>query len=317
MTVGLTQVHVPWITTDATGICFKASARDKKNSNILFFQENMLSLASMEASFGCPDIVISDYEPTVAMLAYSRNIPLITIDQQSKYLGYHFSPIDKSGQEAEASRLRLFFPQATLRIASSFFPLEEFPRTDIEVTVVPPILRDDIPNPTDFLSMPPPILLIYISPYGPTRQSLHEVVDAVLEVWNGHVVVYSQDCIEQEEGAVSLKIFNEKSFLFDLSRSMAVLCTAGHQLISEAVYLRKPILAWPFDNYEQYVNAHWIKKMGFGTWTKSLNKSIIADFQADLSKYRYNYQKTPRLYGKYTGVNAIIDKLKSMGLYGK
>ena len=50
-----------------------------------------------------------------------------------------------------------------------------------------------------------------------------------------------------------------------LSRCKGVIAPAGHQLLSEALYLGKPVLAFPQKNqYEQTVNARMLEKSGFG-----------------------------------------------------
>jgi hypothetical protein len=41
---------------------------------------------------GKPDLVISDYEPISAQYAYASGTPLVTIDQQSKYLVGDYEP---------------------------------------------------------------------------------------------------------------------------------------------------------------------------------------------------------------------------------
>ena len=41
------------------------------------------------------------------------------------------------------------------------------------------------------------------------------------------------------------------AFVDSLTRSDAVIATAGHNLITEALYLRVPMFLLPFDHYEQ------------------------------------------------------------------
>ena len=54
-------------------------------------------------------------------------------------------------------------------------------------------------------------------------------------------------------------------FIADLAAAGAVVCTAGNQLLSEAIHLGKPVLALPEDAVEQRLNAEAVRRMGVGT----------------------------------------------------
>lgn len=55
------------------------------------------------------------------------------------------------------------------------------------------------------------------------------------------------------------------NFARALCRCKGVIAPAGHQLLSEALYLGKPVLAFPQKNqYEQKVNARMLEKSGYG-----------------------------------------------------
>jgi len=57
----------------------------------------------------------------------------------------------------------------------------------------------------------------------------------------------------------------EGDFADALSRCKGVIAPAGHQLLSEALYLGKPVLAFPQKGqYEQKVNARMLEKSGYG-----------------------------------------------------
>jgi uncharacterized protein (TIGR00661 family) len=69
------------------------------------------------------------------------------------------------------------------------------------------------------------------------------------------------------EGNCSFHEVGEQGFLNDLTSCYAVLSNAGNQLVGEAMYLRKPLLALPeFGNFEQAVNAFFIREVGAGDW---------------------------------------------------
>ncbi len=58
-----------------------------------------------------------------------------------------------------------------------------------------------------------------------------------------------------------------EGFLEDLATSQALICTAGNQIVGEALHLGKPVLAIPEPgNREQHINAHFVRRRGVGNW---------------------------------------------------
>ncbi len=70
-------------------------------------------------------------------------------------------------------------------------------------------------------------------------------------------------------------------FVRDLARCSCIISTAGHQLISEALCLGKPVLAVPEPGqYEQSINALYLERMGGGRrchW-KALSAERVREF---------------------------------------
>jgi uncharacterized protein (TIGR00661 family) len=61
---------------------------------------------------------------------------------------------------------------------------------------------------------------------------------------------------------------------------------AGFSLISEALYLGKPYLAWPVKRqFEQVFNAYYIGQMGYGAYWNDLNKERVESFLYNLDSY--------------------------------
>ena len=88
------------------------------------------------------------------------------------------------------------------------------------------------------------------------------------------------------------KSFNEKDFLEDLSKCKYVILNGGFTVISEALYLKKPILAIPVkEQFEQYFNALSIKKEGYGTYVKEIKVNDIEQFENNLFVYKNNLSK--------------------------
>jgi uncharacterized protein (TIGR00661 family) len=91
-----------------------------------YFDINMQAMGQAQNWLGKPDLCISDYEPISAQYAYAYDAPVITFDQQSKYLSDSRNfPGELGGLSHldEVMRLNMFFPKVHKRIACSFFDL--------------------------------------------------------------------------------------------------------------------------------------------------------------------------------------------------
>ena len=98
-------------------------------------------------------------------------------------------------------------------------------------------------------------------------------------------IVYGFDRASKEKD-LEFKKFNEKEFLNDLKGCKAVICNGGFTFISEAIYLKKPILSLPINgHFEQILNAIYIKKMNYGEFYRDLDVSKIKSFIKNIGKY--------------------------------
>jgi hypothetical protein len=146
--VTVLTVSVPFYVGNAQGLDFAETARRIAASGIDHEAINLAAMEKTQELIGKPDLVISDYEPISAQYAYASGTPLVTIDQQSKYLVGDYDQ-ELAGQTCldEVARLRLFFPAAALRLACSFFTV---PRrsgksgTSEKVIICPPIIKPAI-----------------------------------------------------------------------------------------------------------------------------------------------------------------------------
>ena len=115
-----------------------------------------------------------------------------------------------------------------------------------------------------------------------------EIVDAVPEV-GSHLLVYLRrfekpnlfealhNCGREvrvyglgtrpSEGRIRYFDIDQLGFVEDLRTCYALISNAGNQLIGEAYYFKKPVLALPeTGNFEQEVNAHFVRASGGGDW---------------------------------------------------
>ena len=121
---------------DKDGLNFKETLNHRKYDLTL----NLEAMEYAQKEIGKPDFVISDYEPISAQYAYAYDVPLFTIDQQSKFLLNDFKELNGLTPIDEKMRLNMFYPKAN-RIILSFF---DFNKIDKDSIVLGPILRNSL-----------------------------------------------------------------------------------------------------------------------------------------------------------------------------
>jgi uncharacterized protein (TIGR00661 family) len=135
---------------------------------------NLKAMADAQNWLGKPDLCISDYEPISAQYAYAYSAPVITFDQQSKYLSEsHNFPGELNGISHldEVMRLNMFFPKAHKRIACSFFNLKH-QRDDLL------LIAPAINNSKKFINTPSEDkhYVLYLSSQNGYSQSLADIL---------------------------------------------------------------------------------------------------------------------------------------------
>ena len=96
-----------------------------------------------------------------------------------------------------------------------------------------------------------------------------------------------RDLIEDAvEGNLTYRPFSEAGFIDDLRTARAVVAGGGFTLLSEAIYLRKPILSIPAaGQFEQELNALYLEDLGYGAYASSATDSAISVFLERLPDY--------------------------------
>src|SRR5205823_9055774 len=84
---------------------------------------------------------------------------------------------------------------------------------------------------------------------------------------------------------LTFRPFSEKGFIDDLRTARAVVAGGGYTLMSEAVYLHKPLLSLPVQGqFEQVLNALYLEKLGFGMHAKALDGAVLTEFLSRVPK---------------------------------
>jgi uncharacterized protein (TIGR00661 family) len=309
-------VAVPYIVGNEDGLDFAASVTHPANKKINFDAVNIRAMAAAQYFIGKPDLVISDYEPISAKYAYMHDAPLVTIDQQSKYLVGDFpARLNDTGYIDEVQRLNMFFPKARARIACSFFNVVAYAGAREKVTMMPPIFRTVIEK-LERQKSEKPSILVYFSEQNFGGQSMQDVVELCRGCPDTDFVLYGNGSEERLRAFlpanVKIGANSNEGFLEDLAAAHGILTTAGHGLLSEAMYLGIPVLALPLPLYEQQMNAKIIADNGFGMASDKLNLSELQNFIQDMPKFADNIAADKDVLLKGQSKPKVIRKLNGI-----
>lgn len=233
-----------------------------------------------------PDIIISDFEPFISIIGAVKRIPLLSIDNQHV--------ITLCNLRYPRSWLKEYLMAWTVcetfcGFADHFFitcffmpPLKK--NFQHRATQVGPILRKEVleqqPSQKDQIA-------IYIR----TPERAQEILPCIKETSGCRYLAYGFEGIGSESKNVTFKKLGEE-FLKDLAASKAVITNAGHSLISEALYLGKPIFAIPTrGDFEQMINAYYVEKLGYGLYDFSPSVARLQTFRDNLEHYKKNIER--------------------------
>jgi len=227
-----------------------------------------------------PQIAITDFEPATSTIASLLGIPLISIDNQHRITNTKI----ETPQKYESQRIvadaviRAMVGNTKACLVISFHPTK---LTSSKTFIFPPILRSEIlklkPQKKDYV-------LVY-----QTTSTNKELIDILKQI-NEKFIIYGFDVAKKDKNLV-FKKRNEKKFIQDLKDCKAVITNGGFTLITEALYLCKPVLSIPISGqFEQILNAFYLEKLGYGEFYEKLASKEIIDFIKNLKKYENNLE---------------------------
>lgn len=323
--ISIIEVAVPYYPGCETGLDFEAAAGLSAQSSDAYTTTNVRAMAEASRLIGRPDLVVSDYEPVSAQYAYAYDAPLVTIDQQSKYL-YGALPSELAGRRYadEVMRLRMFFPLADARIACSFFRVE--PRQGgAAVAIVPPVLRSKVlASATASRSIGGKLILVYLTAQAGFDQLLPEMYELLGEhpEYTFAVFLANFETMDHEPGYSNISVHLHGSPEFDevLMSCAGIITTAGHGLLSEAMHLDLPVYALPLPLYEQQLNAAVIADNNFGVSASVLDEKTLKRFLGNLPTFTKNIHDDTVVLNRGDGAREITDiirhKLTALGEKG-
>lgn len=223
-----------------------------------------------------PDLIISDFEFYSNLLSKIIRVPMISIDNMHVLTHCKIEvPKHYTREKLKAQgvvRLFIMRPQKYL-ITSYFYP--EIKNED-KVSIYPPILRDEILN---------------LEPYAGNNVLVYQTSTSnlkllkILKDIDEKFVIYGFDS-EGTDKNITFRKFNENQFFEDLRTCKAVIANGGFTLISESIYLKKPVLSIPVKGqFEQALNAIYLQRLGYGEFHKELEADVIKQFLSQLDNY--------------------------------
>ena len=229
-----------------------------------------------------PEIIISDFEFYSNLLSKILRLPLISIDNMHVLTQAELEVPKKYRKDrlAAESVVKSFIQLPTrYLITSYFYPPLKNPK---KATYFSPVLRDEImdlkPNKGEHV-------LVY-----QTSDSNLRLLE-ILNQLDDEFVVYGFHRDEKDKNIV-FKTFNEDDFFQDMAQARAVISNGGFTLISEALYLGKPVLSVPVKKqFEQILNAIYLERLGYGEFHEELEREDIERFLSRLDEYQKNIKK--------------------------
>jgi len=297
------------------GLCFSYNRKAKLDyvktglNSLGYFVKapGLIDNLSREFDREQPDLIISDFEPILPRVARRCGVPFLSVDHQHFLNSYDLSSLPfmlraKAGFMAQF--VKLYYRGQAGTIVSSFYfpPLRDGMRHVKQVGVM---LRDEIVSAT-------PTQAEHITVYL-RKNAPQNVLSALAEI-HSEVRIYG---LGSRPAMNNLRFFNIDMFQFveDLASCRALITSAGNQLIGEALYLGKPVLAMPeTGNFEQQINAHFLAQSGAGVSVEmtDLNANILNRFLSQADVYRSHIDAS-RMHGNPETLNVIRSFLEQTG----
>ena len=217
-------------------------------------------------------VVVTDFDGFAYLFAKTHRLPVLSID--------NIQMVDRCRHDAEILRgihrdylaARAFvggkIPRADRYLITTFF---RPPLRKKRTALVPSILRPEI-------LAARPEQGAHLLVYG----RISEASTAALRASGVPCLVYgARDGLtaDEEDGNLRYRPFANEAFIDDLRTCRGVVASAGYSLMSEVVYLRKPMLALPLaGQFEQEMNARYLERLGYGTAAAALDEASLERF---------------------------------------
>jgi uncharacterized protein (TIGR00661 family) len=109
-----------------------------------------------------------------------------------------------------------------------------------------------------------------------------------------HFKVFAYEEREGRDGNISYFPRADQRFIEEVGNASWVLTNGGYTLMSEALYLGKPVFSLPVAwQFEQWLNARYLEDLGYGLMCDDLRDFPLKllEFTGQLDRYRKNIKR--------------------------
>jgi len=225
-----------------------------------------------------PELIITDAEPISHIAARISSIKRISIDNPHALL-YRKYKVNRS--EFLSWFLLIFALKISIFGADKYIIYDYFDEQidNQRVLFIKPLIQQE-------LLKQKPRYGDYIFVY----QSLTDnnfVCNALKKIDEKFIVYgFNKNLIDKN---LIFKQFNQDELFQDISCAKAVITNGGFNVISEALYLKKPIYCLPIKyQFEQILNGKFVEKLGAGISKVDLDEKNLKEFLSNLDYYKKN-----------------------------
>ena len=230
-----------------------------------------------------PDLCMTDLEFFVPRAARQTGIPCLTLDHQHiiTCCRHKLPPDMWVDNFIQGLTPKWLFKPTEANIIISFYSAPIKPQYN--ALIAPPILRKKVleQTPEDRGH-----ILVYQSNSTDKR-----LIDFLSSSTKRKVFIYGYKNEKGKHGHLEFMEKSETGFLDHLAGCSYVIQGGSHTLMSEALYMGKPIISIPIKAMlEQRYNAFYLEKNGYGINVdmKDLNAKLLNEFEDNLDKYKAN-----------------------------
>lgn len=230
-----------------------------------------------------PDVCITDLEYFVPRAARQAGLPCLTLDHQHiiTCCRHQLPPNMWTDAFIQGLTPKYLFRPTESNLLISFYAPPLLPRYN--AVIAPPILRDAVINASTSAG---DYILVYQSNSTDSR-----LIDFLRTATARTCYVFGYANEPHKEGHVIFRPKSEHEFIELLAGCAYVIQGGSHTLMSEALFLKKPVLSLPLEAMvEQRFNAYYLEKLGYGKQARmaDLDKKLLDEFESDLPFYEQN-----------------------------
>jgi uncharacterized protein (TIGR00661 family) len=219
-----------------------------------------------------PELVITDFDGFAYALAKLHRLPVLSLGNIQMVSRCRHDGEILAGAHSAYAQARTFVrakvPRASRYLILTFFhPPVRGARTEL----VEPVLRAEVIGAE-------PERGEHLVAYGRMAQ---ESIEALAATGAQCRIYGAREGLESDvvEGTLTFRPFSNDGFVEDLRTCRGVVASAGFSLMSEAVYLRKPMLAIPLaGQFEQIMNARYLERLGYGVAADRIDEPALERF---------------------------------------